>query len=258
MATDFDPRYAIFTTIASRKGLTETSVLHRGTMKILVWASVNDVDSDGEFYVHKSLLQNHSPYFRALENFKEGQEDLVEFEEMCPIAFGLFASWLYTKSFADKPESSNIGTLIRAYAIGERFLIPEFKDYTITQIQRVHLLERASNSPADLETVQNHGLSPSSNIARYFIDYIAYRTITEETHFMPTDRLLDDDRDFFHRGGDMVVQLVEKILQTEKHTLSKVRADGSFPTAVNPSTRNTCYYHEHKVDDYCALGFWKG
>lgn len=38
------------------------------------------------FYVYKALLQNANPYFKALKNFKEGDEGVVQFKNVDPKA----------------------------------------------------------------------------------------------------------------------------------------------------------------------------
>lgn len=135
--------------------------------------------------------------------------------------------------------------MIRAYAIGERLLIPSFKDHVMTTLQKVHR-EGVLAYPADLETIQNHGLSPTSYIARYFIDLIAYRATTQETNFIPQDRLSPVDADFFLRGGEMVVRLIEKLLQRKK------RENEAWSGGVDPSFRKPCYYHEHLKRNECG------
>lgn len=97
-----------------------------------------DNESD-EFLIHKSFICFYSPYFAAAFNgpFKEGESQTSELEDVCPIAFGLFVSWLYSQ----RVEYINGNILMREeplelLLLAERLLIPRLQNETITLLAK--------------------------------------------------------------------------------------------------------------------------
>lgn len=234
--------------LALEKSTNIYSVVAEGTLKILVGSNLENGDGR-TFHVYKLLLQKHSRYFRALGNFKEGQENLVEFEDISPSAFALLVRWLHCEKLGEQTSSEPMDVLIEAYAIGERFLITPFKDSVITYIQRAHL-DGKPVSKADLDLLQELGFEATSPVITYFGEKLAYRATK---HFRSSNELSSADRDVFYQGGSVAVRAVERILEREQATLQVHEGEKSAATLTDcdPAAAWICQYHEHEHPPAC-------
>jgi hypothetical protein len=90
------------------------------------------------FYLHKTLLMNHSEYFATClrSNFIEGKIGAVTLDEDDPTAFDAFAHWLYAREYeitkakgADEKELQVAWYMLhaRAYALGNKLVADDFK-----------------------------------------------------------------------------------------------------------------------------------
>lgn len=161
-----------------------------------------------EFHVNKAILLNATPYFQALKNFKEGEEDAIEFRDVEPNSVSAYLYWLYTGKFPQDSGYRSIHTSISAYTFGDRILAPEFKDLIIDQVADPEPWSAPRHySSKVLTTLQEAGLSPTDSIARYLIDHVAYSMVMQP---YSTD---DDDQEFFHAGGEWVFLLMQSIMR---------------------------------------------
>lgn len=198
-------------------------------------ASSNPLTSTNILFT-TTFFKKHSSCFGALSSFKEGKELVVEFDDMDSAAFNLVTYWLYHGKFPKTPATGDVYTLIRTHVIADRLLMPNLKDFVMTNLQKMHR-RGATAAPADLFMVQNLELSHKSYIARYFVDLLAHKAVSgEAVKFLQDGMLGSVDRELFERGGEMVVQLMEEILQR-----SRVPKGGACP-----SLNDHCAYHEHE------------
>lgn len=66
----------------------------------MVMVKIKDNAEDvHEFPVHKAFICYYSPFFDAAFNgkFIESQTQMVELDDVSPVAFGIFVNWLYTQ-----------------------------------------------------------------------------------------------------------------------------------------------------------------
>lgn len=163
-----------------------------------------------EYYVHKSLLQQESLYFRALDNFKERDEAKVEFSNMSLSAFNIFFRWLYTSDSYTLAESEHLDDLLEAYMLGSRLMSAPFQDYVLDGIQSI--MSMVQIPPELLRRVRDSELGGGSPLADFFIDLLAYK-ITTKRNFLEENNLLPEYSDLVRGGGNLIVRLIEKIQQ---------------------------------------------
>lgn len=79
------------------------------------------------FPIHKEFLCHYSAYFRAAfkSNFKEGQTQTVELEDIIPDVFGTFADWIYTQQIKAHISKSS---LVLLWLLGDRFIVPQLQN----------------------------------------------------------------------------------------------------------------------------------
>ena len=88
------------------------------------------------FTLHKGILCNVAPYFRAAfeGRFREGVEQVLEMPEEDETVFRGFQLWVYTKSILEDGEGlDTMGwrSLIDLYIFGDKFGIPILQDQAI-------------------------------------------------------------------------------------------------------------------------------
>lgn len=159
--------------------------------------SGNTEKKTSEFHVSKALLLNATPYFQALKNFKEGEEDVIEFKDIDPNAVGAFLYWLYTGRLPQEPKYRNLHALISSYTFGDRILAPEFKDLVIDQLAYPESWDTSGHyTPRVLTTLQEVGLRSTDTIGQYLIDHVVYNMVMDSYNSQ------DDNQEFFHAGGE--------------------------------------------------------
>lgn len=92
------------------------------------------------FSIHKDLLCHYSGYFRGCFSgkFKEADEKEVTLSEVEPSIFRIFLHWLYTQKILfedgtetiDNADSPKCLDIIKAYIIGDRYDVPDFRRAT--------------------------------------------------------------------------------------------------------------------------------
>ncbi|KAK3700453.1 hypothetical protein LTR37_015957 [Vermiconidia calcicola] len=97
------------------------------------------VGAEGKcFYVHSSLLREHSEFFKAALNevWQEGKERMVRLPEEQPAIFELYMQWLYTKRvfWTMEDRGADFERLSTLYGLGERIFDTVFQDSTMTAI----------------------------------------------------------------------------------------------------------------------------
>jgi hypothetical protein len=100
------------------------------------------------FYLHKSLVMNHSKYFATClrSNFIEGKIGAVTLDEDDPTAFDAFAQWLYAREYeitkvkgTDQKELQVAWYMLhaQAYALGNKLMADDFKTDIVKKTARM-------------------------------------------------------------------------------------------------------------------------
>lgn len=88
--------------------------------------------------IHKNFICHYSPYFSAAfnGNFKEGQIQALDLEDVIPAIFNIFVSWLYTQQIT-RPTLSrpDINALIEFWLLADRFLVSKLQNQIMKLIQ---------------------------------------------------------------------------------------------------------------------------
>lgn len=212
---------------------------------------VGDMTATHEvFPVKKEPLRALSPYFVALDNFKEGRENVVILNDPCASSFSILADWINTGHRDwQNPYSQDVDVLVQAYALGRRFLMPKFQNFVIDEIRQFDRDDQI-NSRRLLE-LQELGFQGKDQITQYFLDRLAYRAaVTDFWSFTEPFIPLNSDKndEGFHESnlGHMLLPLLEKIV----HFMRQVRpfatgADGHahVQDAVDPRVDQEKSYH---------------
>lgn len=87
------------------------------------------------FPLHKGLLCNASPYFRAClqGEFKEAQSQTIDWPEENPEIVKVFQFWLYSGNL-DAPTSSKWEYLVDLYSFGDKFDLRDFENEIVDTI----------------------------------------------------------------------------------------------------------------------------
>jgi hypothetical protein len=88
-------------------------------------------------HIHKYYIYYYSPFFDAAfnRNFKEGQTQTMEFDDVDVTAFGVLSGWLYTQDISDSEgKLPDLTTLGRVWILGDRFLIPKLQNMAMEAI----------------------------------------------------------------------------------------------------------------------------
>ncbi|KAI4932816.1 hypothetical protein J4E85_003216 [Alternaria conjuncta] len=104
-----------------------------------IFAIVEVGDTKTKYHIHRSLLIEHSDYFKKALNgpWKEAQEGVVKLEDVECSTFSVFIDWVYTQrlpkknaAWCDKNEAIETGKAqlaqVKALVFGDRILSPMF------------------------------------------------------------------------------------------------------------------------------------
>jgi len=200
-----------------------------------------------DHYVHKALLQVKSPYFAALPNFKEGENNHVVLKEMDSRAFKHIVHWLYTDRFSPSFQDSKF-TIIRAYAAADHLMIPKCKNMVLDSLRVKYTTIRAD--VCDLAEVKKLGYGASSTIATCVTDQIVYEATTEMDW-----RMENLAPAFFEDGGDHASELVKKLVTTSRRYSLKENGKSLLKKQgySDPALAKGCVYHDHAEGENCHL-----
>lgn len=214
-------------------------------LKICAKKGPEEVDPGvpSELYIHKTLLQNASPYFRALKNFKEDQEGVIELKDVSPKAFGVFAQWLYSGKLPSEPIYLEIDNLVNTYMFADRVLVPKLKNFIIDEIQNLYHSNFISLSL--ILSLQEKGIAQTDGLMMYFIDCVAYTAAVNDIEMFASDRLKGEDQEFFRSGGDLVSMLINRMSCVWKEARRGYVWGGS-PAPQDPAQNLTGYYHDDR------------
>ena len=125
------------------------------------------------WYIHRMLMIEHSPYFRAAlgtDQFVESNSNFVFLPEDDSIAFGLFVQWIYAIGIA-RPfprftivAESDCLNIVKAYCLGDKLGAIRFKNDILLALARAMVkANRSLLTPESIlyafeHTVNNSGL----------------------------------------------------------------------------------------------------
>jgi len=157
--------------------------------------TVKNRSETAEYHIHKSLLQERSPYFRAIEKFKEGQENHIDLDGIDLAAFEDIVCWLYTESFS-LTLTDYTGSIVDAYAIADRLVLGKCKNMLIDRLRQC--FQDVKSSVTILKLVHEYGYSSDSLLASYITDQLAHDTMTCEDWAIGQE---DGEEQFCKDGG---------------------------------------------------------
>ncbi|TAQ87867.1 hypothetical protein B7494_g3805 [Chlorociboria aeruginascens] len=126
-----------------------------------------------QFTVHKSFIVHYSPYFAAAFEFKaeNGDDTSVVYKDATPEAFGLFVSWIYSKSIrGPNNEDPSLADLIDLWILAGNIQIPELQNVAIVDIRKSGPLLNAEK----LRYVYA-STSLDSHLRRFLVDQLVRR-----------------------------------------------------------------------------------
>lgn len=118
------------------------------------------------YEVHKNLLSQRSPYFAALPNFKEGEENLVTLNDINHDAFAKIVYWMCKDEF--DLVLTDRTTLIHTWAVADRLMMVKCKNVAMDDIRRK--FSCAFTFPDYLEFFYSLGYLEDSPLARFITD----------------------------------------------------------------------------------------
>ena len=198
--------------------------------------------TEQRFYVHSSVLQSSSAFFKAAlkQQWSEGQAHEVKLSEDKAHVFGIYAGWLYT----GKVNTTLWPYLARLYALGEKIIDSAFQD-DVVNVLIARTPEKDTNDgrefPGQRDVARIYRDTPVGSPARrLMLDLYAI-------HGMPgwiTEKTLPYDKEFLH---DLAKLMLEH------------KNDRNLPSAVrrNLDSGVPCAYHKHDKDKLCVGGHAK-
>lgn len=145
--------------------------LDTSTVRIIVGQSKE------AFTLHKGILCNVAPYFRAaLEgHFRESVEQVLEMPEEDPTVFRSFQLWVYTKSILEEGENLDAVAwrlLIDLYIFGDRYDIPILQDEAIDLL--IDKRDAFNKIPASHFGYVYHNTPERSPLRKLCVDWSAH------------------------------------------------------------------------------------
>jgi hypothetical protein len=129
-----------------------------------------------KFLVHKEFICYYSPFFNAAfnGNFKEGESQTMDLEDIDPAVFALFVNWLYAQKVLSDQEDDqpSLPHLISLWMLADRFLVPKLQNQALIAYDRTRV---ALNQRPASRTVGHiyKNTSPDSLLRKYIIQILA-------------------------------------------------------------------------------------
>lgn len=128
------------------------------------------------FKIHKQLLFNSTPYFKAAfdGNFIEAKEQTLELPEENVVMFKRFQLWLYTNYVLEKgeePTEIDWITLAELYIFGEMCGIPDLQNAAIDILINKHCKQNAI--PTNTFCLVYEKTPKDSSLRRLCVDWMA-------------------------------------------------------------------------------------
>lgn len=141
--------------------------------------------------VHRGLLCNASPYFRAAlqGGFTEAQTQTIEWPEEHPNIVKIFQTWLYSRAieFDAKPlDESAWFTFIDLYGFADRYHLPALND-SVMDFLITCLLQESPDIPWSAYNRVYSVTSPKAPLRRLFVDLAIRRPTRSWETDEPTD-----------------------------------------------------------------------
>lgn len=167
------------------------------------------------FPCSKTLLESASSYFVALNNFKEGKDNMVVLKDISTKEFSIFVDWINTgESDWRNPSYKDMDALVDAYALGRRLMVPAFQDFVIDQIRAFDGGHGQINIQR-LRELYELGFTSTDQIVKYFMDRIAYRAAVTDTWSLDLpDTTYSDGEDSACQPTDIfLLPLMQKVVE---------------------------------------------
>ncbi|KAK5953170.1 hypothetical protein OHC33_005738 [Knufia fluminis] len=208
----------------------------------------NDTET-ADWFIHRSLLFDKSPYFAALPNFKEGKENHVELQDIDFEAFACIVQWLYAgaidTSIAKNPD--NWLLILRTYAAADRLMIFKCKNQMMDICRELH--RGVCGQIHMLRTLDEMGYSSDTLITSYIIDQISYDAVDDPAWAIEEEKGEDQ---FLMRGGEVAYALTARIIQRSRERIAYLGGP-SDKDVRDPASLKGCVYHEHAIGEKCYL-----
>ncbi|KAK5953169.1 hypothetical protein OHC33_005737 [Knufia fluminis] len=253
MAPTFNTRYRDPKPTTDHSTATDKPRLLEGE---LIKVTVHDDNQCLEMHLHKTLLRYRSPYFAALDNFKEGAYNAVELEDMDVEAFRYVLHWMYTDNLPSEQCVDTDDLLAKAYVVADRLLMRKCKNMIMDSIRESFKHVAGSKSLATgFEAVESLGYPASSQLARFFIHEIQHEFVKgtgadrEEWILKMVENVRGDPI------SSMFCEVALSILCAQ--TTTNRKSDSvQLPyddVGTYPSGRGGCIYHDHEEGEECYL-----
>lgn len=218
----------------------------------VVSITVIDGNTTDTFYVHKNLLLRASPFFAALSNFKEGDENHIVLNDVDLLAFHHIQNWFYEGRLDPKLKQSR-HTLIKVWVAADRLLMTTCKNKVMDTLRALH----GTNTPAmreysafmtDLNLACSYGHGPDRALVRYIMEQMLW------------DQLHDgvQHKDDFKKSQyeKLSLEVIVAMFKKKDDLTRSIRwqLENGFQILVgDPTKANPCIYHEHGEDERCHL-----
>lgn len=206
---------------------------------------IDQYEKSETFHVHQRLFAAKSPYFAALPNFKEGEDNHVTLSNVCHKVFTILLHWLYEGRFRSSisPADVTLVTWVGVWAAADRLMMNRCKNMAVDQMRQKLRVEGVGPEP--LQLVCDLGYSLDSTLGRLFLEQIArdctvYRDRDDSTRFEvePTD-------------PEVALALTKSIIRAARAWSQGAIRKGEGPE--DPASLIGCHYHEHHEGEVCHL-----
>ena len=132
------------------------------------------------FKIHKQLLLNSSPYFKAVfdGNFIEAKEQTLDLPDEDVIVFKRFQLWLYTNYILERGEELkeiNYITLVKLYIFGDMCGIPDLQNAAFDIL--INKKAKEKSLPGSILSLVYEKTPEDSSLRRLCVDWMAYQCV---------------------------------------------------------------------------------
>lgn len=196
-----------------------------------------------EFTVHKAILCERSPFFKAClqGNWLESHTKEVNLTEEHPDMIAIMIKWFYTNNldptFLPDATSRDITLL---YQTADRYLLFEFKNHIIDKFRAFCRVERRIIEPDLLTALHEQGMMDTMLYA-YGVDSLADQIRCSEADYSPGG-CYHEELEAAYRNNEEVKVAVEATI-----------ARDLVSPGENLCKSFGCQYHEHAGGGACML-----
>lgn len=188
------------------------------------------------FSIHRDLLCQHSPFFRAAlhSGMEESNSGVVSLPDDGPIEFAFVSHWIYHQYIPkDATDTCDIDELLRLWVLADKLLMPDLQDSLMnTMCDNVVSYKRCKNKmhsvTADRSAWIWDNTTIGSSLRNFYAEMVAFATLRVE-----------DGQDA-SLPKDLLVQLVRRLMDEQ---------------AASETTyfKNRCRFHQHPKEEPCKF-----